>query len=117
MRYDSRRILTVREMRRGDKLHGGITAGKCVTWEVLEIFPQKALLRCGESRAMVTGHDLRENWWYVSTNCPMCELNYKVEPNPLPQFHAHSLGEIEGADVESSFRFRAAQFTRRNKAE
>jgi hypothetical protein len=109
MKYDSKRILTVHEMRKGDKLHGGIIAGKCVKWEVVETFSQSAILRCGETSALVFGKDLREFAWYFENDCVACAFNHEVEPQPLPELHEIPR-ELLAADIPSSFRFRAAQY-------
>jgi hypothetical protein len=109
MKYDSRRILTVHEMHKGDKLHGGIIAGKCVKWEVVEIFSQSAVLRCGDTSALVFGKDLREFAWYPESDCVACQFNYEVTPQPKSELHAIPR-EILAADVPSSFQFRAAQY-------
>jgi len=109
MKYDSKRILTVHELSKSDKLHGGIIAGKCVVWTVLETFGQTAILRCGDTNAIVTGKDLREFAWYRPDNCVACEFNHEVKSQPSPELHAIPR-EILAADVPSSFRFRTAQY-------
>lgn len=107
--YDANRVLTVREMRKGDKLHGGMLAGKCVLWEVVTIYPQRALLKVGETIAECSGHDLREMAFYRAENCPLCALQFDVKPSEPRELHVIPR-ELSASDIPSSFRFRAAQY-------
>lgn len=110
--YDSKRILTVRELRIGDVLHGMMLAGHCVKWTVTNKSGQYAFLKIGDTVAIATGHDLRETAFYLANNCPNCALQHQVKPSAIPELHTIPR-QILAADVPSSFRFRAAQYRRK----
>jgi hypothetical protein len=112
--YDSDRILTVRELRVGDIMHGGMLAGKCVKWHVVEKFPSRAAVRVSSSLLLISGIELRQMPFYLDKDCPVCALNYEVKPSVTPELFTIPR-EILSADVPSSFRFRAAQYGREIK--
>jgi hypothetical protein len=112
--YDSNRILTTRELRKDDILHGGMLAGHCVKWTVLEVHFQYAFVKIGDSIVRMRGSDLRQFEFYLKDKCPNCKLQREIaviEKNRTIQ----NVLALSAPDVKSSWQFKAAQYTRRRK--
>jgi hypothetical protein len=76
MLYDSRRVLTIKELEPEMVLHSGqIADGVCAEWSVERIADDysKALLCIYGTYIQVTGHELRHDPqpWYPADRCPL----------------------------------------------
>ena len=110
--YDSNRILTTRELRKGDILHGGMLAGHCVKWTVLEVHFQYAFVKIGDSIVRMRGSDLRQFEYYLIDKCPNCKLQHDIAVVKTQEL-IHNVIELPTPDVKSSWQFKAAQYRRR----
>jgi len=113
--YDSNRVLTIRELHDADILHGGMLAGRCVKWAVIERDPTYAILKVGETLVKVTGVDLRRFEFFFAAECPNCALENPRIPSKEKDLYVVAEGNIESPDIPSTWRFKQAQFVKRRK--
>lgn len=114
MPFSADRILTVKEMKIGDKIHSGFTGGFCVKWTVVSKSEFKAFLQHKNgSVCNVDGIQLRKLATYHADNCPLCEYQSPIDVNsPEVKFLRQDLPQ---PILQSAFRFKEAQLTMRRR--
>lgn len=111
--YSSVQVLTVKELKVGERLHCGSTGGRCMTWTVLDKEDAVAYIRVGNgSTVKMTGKDIRAGLpMFRVVDCPICKqervakeskrINYKVSDNNyvvVPLLAADVRSSLSGVD-------------------
>jgi hypothetical protein len=104
MVYSANRVLTVKELRSGDIMHCGMTAGKCMAWTVKETDTTYAYVKVGSSMVKMTGKDIRNGLpMYRAKECPFCSLGQARTKPPTPKENVtFTSRELIAADVSSA---------------
>lgn len=103
--YPASQVLTIKELRNGEAMHCGMTAGKCMVWTVVDKDTAFAYVRVGSSIVKMTGRDIRSGLpMYRATDCPICSLTKDIQISQPESRESVAFTQqvLESADVSSA---------------
>lgn len=103
--YPAGQVLTIKELRPGEIMHCGMTAGKCMIWTVVDRDNAYAYVRVGNSIVKMTGKDIRGGLpMYRAMDCPVCALTKNMPATKQLTKHdtLFTAQILESADVSSA---------------
>lgn len=107
--YSGQQVVSVKELRIGEKLHCGKTGGECMVWTVADKDEAFAYIKVGAGAVVkMSGRSIRSGLpMFRAIDCPVCSI--KTEPGvngrkpatPKSDNVSYTSHQLQAADVRS----------------